>query len=640
MPVLVVPEGTRLLLVAGSLSVAVALPLIMSSFIKKQRAIFSSPTQVPGVVASSDNSESQSSGDYHYDYIVAGGGTTGCVLAARLSEQPNVRVLLLEAGQSGVKNLLTHIPAGPPLLFETPADWALSTVPQAHANERSLFWPRGRMLGGCSSMNAELFQYGSPSDFDEWARTSGSSEWSWDNFKQYLSKFERFVSHKDFQVDDSLRGQSGPMRTGFVGNFSMWAQSFIRSTNAVGVPIRKDFNTSEGTIGVGKSMSFINDNGTRCSTETAYLTPEVLARPNLTVLVDAQITRVVLEDDATKGKKAVGVEFASGSSRKLYTVRASREVIVACGSAHTPQILMLSGIGPAEHLKTVGVLVQRDLPGVGQNLLDHPSVNLRFRVPAKESIGKVALKGWKQIYAVPSLLQWLIFGNGPMLCNVGESFAFVRSDDQTYFPKSEYPEMLEDTTSGPGAPDIEMYASPLAWWDHARMPVVPVSHPESLCSLVAVLLRPTAMGSIMLKSSDPFESPLINPNYLGSEHDMVVLRRAIKLLSRIIQAGPLAQLLVEETEPLLDNNIHLASDAEIDRIIKERVETTYHPTSTARMAPESDGGVVDAELKVYGVAGLRIADASVLPTIPSGHPVAAIIAVAEKAADLILRDLK
>ncbi|KAH7100226.1 alcohol oxidase [Auriculariales sp. MPI-PUGE-AT-0066] len=598
----------------------------------KRRGITSSPTPTAKPVRNSSAvpALNENLDEFpEYDYVVLGGGTAGCVLAARLSEDPTKRVLLLEAGGSGVAKLYSRIPAASSKLFTTPAVWSIWTAPQANVERRELFWPRGKLLGGCSSINANMFHYGNPTDFDEWSRISGSDEWSWQKFQKYFIKFETYTSRAEFP--------SGPVQTGSFSHLSNWAQKFMQTCLSVGIQPRNDFNTSEGTLGVGKVLAYITSSGVRSSAESAYLTPAVLARPNLVVLTQAHITRILLAHDTVTGeKRAVGVEFASGKKKQRYRVRAKSEVIVSCGAVHTPHILQLSGIGPGKELESHGIPVLHDLPGVGKHLMDHTEINIRFRVADKESVNELALKGWQQIYAVPSMVQWLMHGTGPLLCNFGETVAFVRSDDKVLFPEPEFQDKTLDTTSGSGSPDLELFATPLGWWNHGLGSDWPVPRPKALCSVTAVLLRPTSTGEVTLKSSDPFDAPVVDPNYLASEHDFAVLRRGIRLLLRITQASPLNSLIDRtETSTALDQKLHEATDAELNTVIKQRLETLYHPTCTARMAPFEDGGVVDPQLRVYGIQGLRIVDASVFPTINSGHTTAPVLALAEKAADLI-----
>ncbi|THH03799.1 hypothetical protein EW145_g5999 [Phellinidium pouzarii] len=545
-------------------------------------------------------------------------GTAGCALAARLTEDPNIRVLLLEAGGSGKAHFELRMPPAYPRLFHnTEVEYDLFTTEQAHAVGKKRFWPRGKVLGGSSSMNALMYIYsfydyeyiahtirhfdrfhaGAPSDYDEWAQSGieGSEGWAFAEFQN-----------------------------------SKW----IEACKFIGIPYVPDVNTIAGTMGVTKLMTYLNSMGMRVSSETAYLTPDVMKRPNLTIATYAKVTKVLF--DTTGGKKrAVGVEFARGKGSKRYRVKARKEVILSGGAVHTPQILMLSGIGPAEHLREKSIPVIHDLPGVGQHLMDHGEVNLCFRVKYGESLTYLEPRRFRDIFrAIPKLLEWLLFGTGPITTNICEAAAFIRSADPALFPPSDYPEKLEDTTSSLDAPDIELLSSPLAWKSstphHSDVPI------GELASFLVVLLRPTSTGAITLNSADPFEKPIIDPNYLATQHDIDVFVRGVQLALRIARTEPLFSLLDKtETDPFLDQALHERSPLDIEAVIRDRVDTLYHPTSTARMAPLEAGGVVDAYLRVHGVEGLRVVDASIFPTINSGHTTAPVYAVAEKAADII-----
>lgn len=623
---------------AASLALAIVLPYVLNRVAHKKRrsAITADASAVAASApASSLPAFNESLAAFpQYDVVIVGGGTAGCVLAARLSENPNIKVLLLEAGTSGVAQLFTRIPLTYGRLFPTEHDWHIRTEAQPHAADRKLFWPRGKLLGGCSSVNALMFHFGTPSDYDEWARVAGSDEWSWKNLKQYFLKFEHYNENPEFPVDVSKRGSTGPVQTGFFGNNSLWGKAFVQSCIRIGIPPRVDFNTDDGTLGTGKIMTYIDKRGRRSSTESAYFTPEVLARPNLTVLTGAHVTRIILAQDHTTGvKRAVGVEFSTGSSGSRYRVRAGKEVVLAAGAVHTPHILMVSGIGPAEHLTTHGVPVLHDLPGVGQNLYDHGVVNLHFRADPKASLYHLAKRGAPGFTALKELLKWQLYGAGPMRCNVAESVAFFRSDDPTLFPREQFADDIEDTTSSPGAPDVELCACPITYKDHGYS-IGPVG---SSCSLTCVLLRPTSTGTVSLQSNDPFVAPVIDPNYLATAHDVAVLKRAVRVLLRIAQAEPISSVISKGSHvlPALDEKLGPVGDDVVEKIVRERIDTLYHPTSSARMAPLEQGGAVDPHLLVYGIAGLRICDASIFPTINSGHTAAPVIAIAEKAADLI-----
>lgn len=594
--------------------------------------------------------------DTEYDIVIVGGGTAGCVLASRLSEDPSIRVLLLEAGTSSRTTLCSQIPALFPRSFHTALDYNLYTVPQTHAASKRKYWPRGKMLGGCSSVNAMMFHHGAPSDYDEWAQLQkgqeGAEEWSYQQLHRYFMKFETYNPSKEHDlVDVRLRGSSGPVHVGHFGHVSELTHKFIRACHNAGVCYNPDINTSKGTLGSTETPTYIDARRRRVTTETAYLTPAVLARKNLTVATKAKVLRILFEHKGNAGNTvphAVAVQYANERG-KVFEVKARREVVLAAGAIHTPQILMLSGVGPANHLVSHGIPVVADLPGVGSHLMDHGIVSFYFMDRSKADISALTVSDIRGIPR-PSLafklaraaLQYYMSGTGPFAGNIAEAMSFARSDDPKLFPhdvsRNAGRAQLEDTTSGANAPDIEVLFTPLAYMEHGDVPFPIKGHHFGLN---AILLRPTSMGTLRLHSADAYDAPVIDPKYLSTRHDVDVFVRAARLVSRIAQREPLASLVdpAGDDIPLLNHKMDRQSDAEIEALVRDRVQTLYHPTSTARMAPRADGGVVDPFLRVHGVPNLRVVDASMFPTIPSGHTSAPVIAVAEKAADMIKETL-
>ncbi|QRW04470.1 GMC oxidoreductase [Ceratobasidium sp. AG-Ba] len=526
-----------------------------------------------------------------YDYVIIGGGTAGCVLAHRLSEDPNVSVLVVEAGKDSLDQLFSRIPLTFAKLFKTEADWAYNTTPQPELNNRALFWPRGKMLGGCSSINAMMYTHAAPSDYDEW-NTDG---WRYEDLKQYFRKAERFTPHIAHPlVDKTHRGDEGHWRTGY-SYISDMGKLWIESCKGVGIPYNPDINTPAGTIGVSEIVSHIDSNGERSSTSVSYLPKPVLARPNLHVLINTRTTRILFSGD-----RAVGAELAQTAEGERFRVAAKKEVILSAGAIGTPQILMASGVGPKEELEKAGVDMVKELPHVGRNMYDHLLGCVIFR--ATESLDL-----------------------GPLTCNIAEAAAFFRSDDPTIFPNKSKDEV--DTTSGPGAPDIEMIGASLAFAEHGFRTITPG---EKAFTIAAVLLRPQSTGTVTIKSGDVWEDAIIEPNYFKSPHDVKIMIQGVRTALRVAHTKPLASKLVFKPENKDTSSMYFMGDADPETVtdeviegwLRREVETIYHPVGTARMGTSAENSVVDARLRVHGIQGLRIVDASIFPTQLSGHPCA------------------
>ncbi|EGN98767.1 hypothetical protein SERLA73DRAFT_54648 [Serpula lacrymans var. lacrymans S7.3] len=567
-----------------------------------------------------------------FDVVIVGGGTAGCVLASRLTEDPSLRVLVIEAGGSGKQVLESRLPSAWGPALRTQYGYQLYTTPQVHANGKKKYMPRGKLLGGCKLFNIRA-QYGSPSDFDEWAQVTGDQSWSWSSFNRYFRKFEKFTPDPRLsQTDASQRGTQGPVEVGYFTNMWKGCEFFIKSGINIGIPLSPDFNLAEGSIGINRVMTYVSKRRQRVSTETAYLTDAVLSRNNLKVVVHARATRILFEK--VDGRiRAVGVNFTSSQGGQSFQARARKEIILSSGALHSPHLLMISGVGPADHLKGHGIQLVHDLPGVGSHLVDHPVVNIRCKERTGLTSNFLSAVGFlNTIKFVKAMVQYQLFGTGPIASNLGEAAAFFRSDDPIVFPSKDFPEKILDSTSGPESPDLEIIHAPLALEDHTNV-FEPSIH---AFSMYVALLRPTSVGTVRLKSASPWEDPLIDPNYCQTQHDVDVLVRGLRAALKIAQTEPLSSIVdADSKHPGLDHHLPFLSDEELVQVVRDRVETLYHPSSTCRMAPLKENGVVDSQQRVYGIQNLRICDASTFSTPVSGHPAGACIAAAEKLSDII-----
>jgi choline dehydrogenase len=517
-----------------------------------------------------------------WDYVVVGAGSAGCVLANRLTEDPGVRVLLIEAGGKD-RHPNIKIPAGFAKQFHTKLDWDFATEPEPHCDGRSLFIPRGKTLGGSSSMNAMLYVRGRPLDYDLW-EAEGAQGWGWEDVRPYFLKAE----HNERGASEH-HAVGGPLNVMDERSPRPLTRRFLSAAEAVGIPRIADYNGPEQD---GASLVQVTQrNGRRWSAADAYLRP-ALDRPNLTVRTSVHVARVALEGD-----RAVGVVLRDGRGREE-TVRAEREVILSAGAIGSPQLLMLSGIGPADHLASVGVSVVVDNPAVGANLMDHPYVVCVWEATMPESL-----------YGADKpkpLLEWLLRRSGPLTSTVAEAFAFVRSR--------------------PGLPaaDLQYHFAPAFFVKNGEE-----EFDGHAFTMGPVLVSPKSRGTVRLAAADPVAKPKIITNTLSEPEDLAALVTGVELARELAAAEPLSSARGREIYP----GAAASDDAAVEDYIRRAVELLYHPCGTCRMGGED--AVLDPELRVRGVEGLRVVDASVFPVIPGGNTNAPTIMVGERAADLI-----
>ncbi|KAJ5249845.1 hypothetical protein N7489_000255 [Penicillium chrysogenum] len=575
-----------------------------------------------------------------YDYeVIVGAGAAGCVLASKLSEDKNTSVLLLEAGGDNTKVLESKVPLMFPKLFHTEDDWDYYTVEQPGLAARRLYWPRGRLIGGSTSLNAMMYHHCSPSDFDEWA-----SGWSFNDLAPYLRRMEMFTPDSARPaIDTEHRGSSGCWQTGYSWLSEIIEDGFIPACQDAGIPRSADVNTTNGTLGVTRFQTFIDPKGQRSSLATAYLSPSVLQRPNLSVACHAHVTRVLFDCLSAKEPIAIGVELQTNREGARFQVHARREVILCGGTVNTPQTLMLSGVGPAEELKAHGIPVVRENDAVGKNMKDHLCTTA---ILCKAKSGKTLDYLSNNIRALPYLVQWMLFGQGPLTSNIGEAAAFIRSSDYRFPESTTGPP--NDHTSCPTGPDLELIGAPLAFIHHGEEAAIDGS---SVFSLIPIHLRPQSSGLITLQSKSSFDAPIINPKYLSDEedNDLKVLLTGLRVCLRIIRSPAFREFFEPVATnddpssywwPYSSSHIEKISDDDLIRFSKEKAFTLYHPVGTARMGPSRDTSVVDLECKVHGVRSFRVIDSSVFPEQISGHPTAPIGAMAYKLSDMIRDERK
>ena len=530
----------------------------------------------------------------HYDYIIIGAGSAGSVLAARLSEDKDVKVLLLEAGGKNT-SMLVRMPAGVGTLIKAKSkfNWGFWTEAEPHMDNRRLWWPRGRGLGGSSAINGMVYIRGHAGDYDQW-RQMGLSGWSYADVLPYFKKAEGFVGG-----EDAYHGGDGPLHVGWGerGDHPLFA-GVIEAGAQAGHAVTDDFNGADQE-GFGRYQLTIKD-GRRWSAAEGYLVPAMNERPNLTVVTGARTTRIRIENN-----RAVGVDFVVGKSGAVVTAYADREVLLSAGAVQSPQILQLSGIGDPDDLQAAGVKPAHALRGVGANLQDHLDVTLNWSCPQPITIYSQT-KGLRQLGVG---LQYLLTGKGPGRQNGLESGAFLKSR----------PDL--------DRPDLQIHFVLAIMKDHAK-----VATPMDGFTMHVCQLRPESRGKIGLRSADPFDDPTILGNYLATEEDRRAVREGVRIARDVVAQPALDAYRGEELAPGFD----VQSDSAIDAWIRATGETIYHPVGTCKMGTAGDPlAVVDKDLKVMGLEGLRVVDASVMPTLIGGNTNAPTIMIAEKIADLL-----
>ncbi|HET8821215.1 MAG TPA: GMC family oxidoreductase N-terminal domain-containing protein [Thermoleophilaceae bacterium] len=512
-----------------------------------------------------------------YDYVIVGAGSAGCVLANRLTEDPDVSVLLLEAGGPDT-NELVHLPAAFSALYRTAQDWDHSTIYEPFANDRRIYLPRGKVLGGSSSINAMVYMRGNPLDYDEWG-----PGWTWDEMLPYFKR-----SEDNERGESEFHGAGGPLPVSEGRSRNPLGQMFLESATAHGLPLNEDFNGAEQD-GVGW-YQVTHRNGARASAAVAYLHP-AMTRPNLTVETHVHALSILFE-----GERAVGVVGARLSEMIVH--RAEREVIVCGGSYNSPQLLMLSGLGRPAELADLQIEVVAELPEVGLNLHDHPNAGAVYSIDEEISLFGALNE--------ENLALFEGEGRGPLTSNVAEAGGFMRTREDL------------------DAPDVQFHFAPARFQSEGLVP-----GDGHGFALGACVLKPKSRGFVALGSPDPTAKPLIVHNYLEHPDDVASMVAGVRTSMEICESGPLGDV---STGMLIGPPSR--SDEDIEAHVRARLQTLYHPVGTCRMG-DDPGAVVDRELRVRGVSGLRVVDASVMPSVPRGNTNAPVIALAERAADLI-----
>lgn len=524
------------------------------------------------------------------DYIIIGAGSAGCVLANRLSENPTLNILLLEAGGKDRK-LEIHIPAAYSALNYSKVNWNFYTEPQPYLNNRKMYQPRGKAVGGSSAINCMAYIRGNKEDYNDWARW-GNAGWSYEDMLPYFKK-----SENNQQFHNEFHGSDGLLNIAHNQYVTPLAEAFINANIQCGIPANIDFNgaTQEGA----GQFQFTIKNAKRASTAAAFLKP-ILNRPNLTVITNAYTTQLLFKNDTI-----IGVEFSKGSSGNTEKVYANKEVIVSAGSFQTPQILMLSGIGEPDYLKSFGIDSKIALYGVGQNLSDHLFTNMNV-LCTKKNISYNTILNFK------NLMKYFFQKQGPLTSSPLEACSFVHTREDL------------------DRPDAQFHFSPA--WAYNLHDFDGRPRSEGF-TILPTLLNPKSSGFVGLHSKNPYDAPLINPQYFSNPDDLATMLRAVKKAKEVILSEAFDEFRV-------GNQLNFPKDADNDEALIEHIknacESVYHPCGTCKMGVDELAVVSPKDLKIRGLNGIRIVDASIIPTVISGNTNAPVIAIAEKAADLIL----
>jgi choline dehydrogenase len=532
-----------------------------------------------------------------FDYVVVGGGTAGCVLANRLSEDARRRVLVLEAGPRD-NYLWIHIPIGyGKTMFHPDYNWGFYTDPEPSMHGRRIYWPRGRGLGGSSSINGLIYVRGQPADYDRWA-AAGNAGWGWRDVLPYFIR-----SEDNSRGASPMHGAGGPLSCTDIGARHELIDAIIDGAGELGVPRTDDFNAGDQE-GAGYYQLFTR-HGWRCSAAVGYLKP-ARRRANLAVETNAQATRVLFD-----GRRAIGVEYRQGGETK--TVRAGREVILAAGALQSPQLLQLSGVGDPAHLNAFDVPVVHALPGVGANLQDHLQLRLLYRC-TKPITTNDDLNSWWRSLRIGA--QWLFARSGPLAVGINQGGLFTR-----VLPES-------------ATPDVQFHFATLSADLAGAKP-----HPFPGFTFSVCQLRPSSRGRVAIASADPLDAPSMQPNYLTTPDDQRCAIAAVRFARKLAATRALRPYVAEEVRPgkAMDD----ADDASVLEFCREYGATIFHPSGTCKMGPDDDAAaVVDARLRVRGVEALRVVDCSIMPTLVSGNTNAPVVMIAEKASDMIAADAR